>query len=90
VKRVEQQPIVELKNLSKTIGKKKIIDNLNLQLFPGQITGFLGPNGAGKTTTIRMMAGLMKPTSGEVVVEGQSLSDHLRNDEQGWGHRRKS
>jgi ABC-2 type transport system ATP-binding protein len=77
VKRVEQQPIVELKNLSKTIGKKKIIDNLNLQLFPGQITGFLGPNGAGKTTTIRMMSGLMKPTGGEVVVEGQSLSDHF-------------
>ncbi|MGE6486844.1 ABC transporter ATP-binding protein [Paenisporosarcina sp. NPDC076898] len=74
---MEQQPIVELKNLSKAIGKKKIIDNLNLQLFPGQITGFLGPNGAGKTTTIRMMAGLMKPTSGEVVVEGQSLSDHF-------------
>ena len=74
---MEQQPIVELKGLSKTIGKKKIIDNLNLQLFPGQITGFLGPNGAGKTTTIRMMSGLMKPTSGEVVVEGQTLTEHF-------------
>jgi ABC-2 type transport system ATP-binding protein len=74
---VEQKPIVELKGLSKTIGKKKIIDNLNLQLFPGQITGFLGPNGAGKTTTIRMMSGLMKPSSGEVVVEGQTLTDHF-------------
>lgn len=74
---MEQQPIVELKNLSKTIGKKKIIDNLSLQLFPGQITGFLGPNGAGKTTTIRMMAGLMRPTSGEVVVEGQTLTEHF-------------
>lgn len=75
--RVEQQPIVELKGLSKTIGKKKIIDNLNLQLYPGQITGFLGPNGAGKTTTIRMMAGLMKPSSGEVIVEGQTVTDHF-------------
>ena len=77
MKSVEQQPVVELKGLSKTIGKKKIIDNLNLQLFPGQITGFLGPNGAGKTTTIRMMAGLMKPSSGEVIVEGQTLTDHF-------------
>ena len=77
MKSVEQQPIVELRQLSKTIGKKKIIDNLNLSLFPGQITGFLGPNGAGKTTTIRMMSGLMKPTSGEVVVEGQTLNDHF-------------
>lgn len=74
---MEQQPIVELKGLSKTIGKKKIIDNLNLQLFPGQITGFLGPNGAGKTTTIRMMSGLMKPSSGEVIVEGQTLTEHF-------------
>ena len=74
---MEQQPIVELRQLSKTIGKKKIIDNLNLSLFPGQITGFLGPNGAGKTTTIRMMSGLMKPTSGEVIIEGQTLNDHF-------------
>ncbi|MFD1929665.1 ABC transporter ATP-binding protein [Sporosarcina siberiensis] len=69
------QPVVELKNLSKTIGKKKIIDDLNLSLYPGQITGFLGPNGAGKTTTIRMMVGLMSITSGDVLIEGVSLSD---------------
>lgn len=69
------QPVVELKHLSKTIGKKKIIDDLNLALYPGQITGFLGPNGAGKTTTIRMMVGLMNPTSGDVVIEGVSLKE---------------
>lgn len=74
---MEQQPIVELKKLSKMIGKKKIIDNLNLSLFPGQITGFLGPNGSGKTTTIRMMVGLMKPSNGEVVIEGQILNDYF-------------
>ena len=74
---MEKQPIVELRQLSKTIGKKKIIDNVNLQLYPGQITGFLGPNGAGKTTTNRMMAGLMKPTSGDVIVEGQSVTEHF-------------
>jgi ABC-2 type transport system ATP-binding protein len=69
------KPVVELKNLSKTIGKKKIIDNLNLSLYPGQITGFLGPNGAGKTTTIRMMVGLMKPSEGDVLIEGKSLKE---------------
>ncbi|WP_313892212.1 ABC transporter ATP-binding protein [Psychrobacillus sp.] len=69
------KPVVELKSLSKTIGKKKIIHNLNLALYPGQITGFLGPNGAGKTTTIRMMAGLMKPSGGDVVIDGVSLAD---------------
>ena len=72
---MEMKPVVELKNLSKTIGKKKIIDNLNLSLYPGQITGFLGPNGAGKTTTIRMMVGLMEPSGGDVVIEGKLLAD---------------
>lgn len=74
---MELKPIVELKNLSKKIGKKKIIDQLNLSLYPGQITGFLGPNGAGKTTTIRMMAGLMKPTTGEVMIDGLSLRSNF-------------
>ena len=74
---MEMKPIVELKNLSKTIGKKKIIDQLNLTLYPGQITGFLGPNGAGKTTTIRMMAGLMKPTTGDVMIDGLSLRSNF-------------
>ncbi|MER2089569.1 ABC transporter ATP-binding protein [Sporosarcina sp. JAI121] len=69
------KPIVELKNLSKTIGRKKIIDNLSLSLYPGQITGFLGPNGAGKTTTIRMMVGLMEPSGGDIVIDGKLLAD---------------
>lgn len=68
------KPIVELKNLSKTIKGKKIIKSLNLTFYPGQITGFLGPNGAGKTTTIRMMTGLMHPTAGEVIIDGVSLA----------------
>ncbi|WP_303968926.1 ABC transporter ATP-binding protein [Sporosarcina ureae] len=69
------KPIVELQNLTKVIGNKKIIDNISLSLYPGQITGFLGPNGAGKTTTIRMMVGLMKRTSGEILIDGKSLSE---------------
>lgn len=71
-----EKPIVQLKNLSKTIKGKKIIDNLSIDLYPGKITGFLGPNGAGKTTTIRMMTGLMYPTAGEVIIEGQSLREN--------------
>lgn len=68
-----EQAIVQIKNLSKTIGNKKIIKNLSLELHKGEITGFLGPNGAGKTTTIRMMVGLMRPTEGEVWIDGQSV-----------------
>lgn len=68
------QPIVEIKNLNKTIKGKHIIKDLNLDFYPGQITGFLGPNGAGKTTTIRMMTGLMYPSKGEVIIDGKQLS----------------
>lgn len=70
------EPIVQLQNLSKTIHGKQLIHQLNIDLYPGQITGFLGPNGAGKTTTIRMMTGLMKPTEGKVLIDGLSLQDH--------------
>lgn len=66
--------VVELKDLNKSIKGKHIINNVNLSLYPGQITGFLGPNGAGKTTTIRMMTGLMKPSSGDVIIDGQSIT----------------
>lgn len=74
---MEEQAVVELRGLSKTIGNKKIIDDLNLSLYPGQITGFLGPNGAGKTTTIRMMVGLMKPTSGDVYIDGTAIGENF-------------
>lgn len=69
------KPIVQLKNVTKTIKGKTIIDNVSLELFPGQITGFLGPNGAGKTTTIRLMTGLMHLTSGTITIEGASIAN---------------
>ena len=69
------KPIVQLRNLSKTIKGKQIIKGITLDFYPGQITGLLGPNGAGKTTTIRMMTRLMHPTSGEIIIDGKSLAD---------------
>jgi len=58
------EPIVSLRNVSKRIGGKVIIDQLTFDVPRGEIFGFLGPNGAGKTTTIRMMVGLMSITEG--------------------------
>ena len=69
------EPMVKIQNLNKTIKGKHIIKNVNLDFYPGQITGFLGPNGAGKTTTIRMATGLMYPTSGDVIIDGVSLAN---------------
>ncbi len=65
--------VLEVRNLKKVIGKREIIKDLNFTVKPGEIYGFLGPNGAGKTTTIRMLVGLIAPTSGEVLICGESL-----------------
>ncbi len=65
--------VLEVKNLKKVIGRREIIKNLNFEVKEGEIYGFLGPNGAGKTTTIRMLVGLIKPTSGEVKICGEDL-----------------
>lgn len=76
MKSMTTQPIVQLQNLSKIIRGKQLVSQLNIDLYPGQITGFLGPNGAGKTTTIRMMTGLMHPTEGKVIIDGLSLQEN--------------
>lgn len=76
MKSMTTQPIVQLQNLSKIIRGKQLISQLNIDLYPGQITGFLGPNGAGKTTTIRMMTGLMHPSEGKVIIDGLSLQEN--------------
>lgn len=67
------QPIILTHGLTKTIGKKTVVDQVNLQINKGDIYGFLGPNGAGKTTTIRMLLGLIRPTRGEVRIFGKEL-----------------
>lgn len=72
-----EQPIVQLQNLTKVIGKRTIIDNLSLDVPRGQVFGFLGPNGSGKTTTIRMMVGLISITSGEIFINGLSIKQNF-------------
>ena len=64
------QKVLELKNVSKSFGKRKVIDNLNLEVQEGEIYGFLGPNGSGKTTTIKMILKLISSDSGEIKVNG--------------------
>ncbi|MGD6804191.1 ABC transporter ATP-binding protein [Rossellomorea aquimaris] len=68
--------VLELKNVSKVIRGKKIIDSLSFSVLEGEVFGFLGPNGAGKTTTIRMIVGLMGITEGDVAVNGVSVKSN--------------
>lgn len=63
-------PLIELKNLNKIYGENTAVHDINLQIYSGEVFGFLGPNGAGKTTTIKMIVGLLRPTSGTVKVAG--------------------
>ncbi|MEI5908503.1 ABC transporter ATP-binding protein [Bacillus spongiae] len=65
--------VVQTKNLSKRFGKENAVIGLDMNIRKGDIYGFLGPNGAGKTTTIRMLLGLMKPTSGSITIFQKDL-----------------
>ncbi|MHA8073969.1 ABC transporter ATP-binding protein [Aquirufa sp. HETE-40SA] len=62
---------IEAINLSKTYGKQSAVQNLSFLLEEGQIVGFLGPNGAGKSTTLKMLLGLIQPSSGSVSIDGK-------------------
>ncbi|MED4980557.1 ABC transporter ATP-binding protein [Geobacillus stearothermophilus] len=68
-----KQVTLAVKELRKTIRGKEIIKGISFELHEGEVFGFLGPNGAGKTTTIRMLVGLIRPTSGTVVICGYDL-----------------
>ena len=66
--------MIRLEQLSKSYGRHEAVKNLSLEVAPGELFGFLGPNGAGKTTTIKMIAGLLQPTSGQVFLAGHDLA----------------
>lgn len=68
--------IIETEGLTRRFGRRIAVDNVGLQVGPGEIYGFLGPNGAGKTTTIRMLLGLMRPSAGTVRLFGKDLTKH--------------
>jgi ABC-2 type transport system ATP-binding protein len=72
---------VEVRELTKQFGSLTAVDKLSFSVEPGRITGFLGPNGAGKTTTLRMLLGLVRPTSGSATVGGQAYRD-IRHPQQ--------
>lgn len=62
---------IETRDLTRKYGKLTAVEDLNLQVKPGALFGLIGPNGAGKTTSLRMLAGLLEPTSGEIIINGR-------------------
>ena len=69
-------PLLEARHLAKTYGTLRAVEEVSLNLGPGEILGLLGPNGAGKTTTVSMIAGLLAPDGGEVLLMGQPPSSN--------------
>ena len=65
--------VIFTENLTKHFGEVRAADNINLRIEKGEIYGFLGLNGAGKTTTIRMLLGMIRPTSGSAYLFGQKV-----------------
>ena len=71
--------IIEVKNLNKIYDKIIAVKDLTFEINKGKIIGLLGPNGCGKTTTIAMILGLLKPTSGEVIIKGKNIEKERIN-----------
>ena len=70
---LNSEQIIEVRGLTKKFGNLTAVNNLNINVYRGDVFGFLGPNGAGKSTTIRMLLSLIKPTSGDIKIFGKSL-----------------
>ncbi|GGG53709.1 ABC transporter ATP-binding protein [Paenibacillus radicis (ex Gao et al. 2016)] len=71
------EAVLQLRNVTKKIGGRTIVDNLTFDIPAGEVFGFLGPNGAGKTTTIRMIVGLISMTKGEALIKGVSVRNYF-------------
>lgn len=68
--------MIKVENLSKNYGPYAALKKVDFSISQGKVVGFLGPNGAGKTTTLKILMGLMRPTSGRVFIDGQNISQH--------------
>ena len=65
--------MIEVKNITKAYGNKKVVDNVSLKIEEGKITSFIGPNGAGKSTLLSIIGRIIKRGSGEVLIEGKEV-----------------
>ena len=70
----DKQPIISIRNVSKRFGQVAAVDNVSLNIMPGEFFVLLGPSGCGKTTLMRMIAGFEIPTEGQILIDGQDMA----------------
>ncbi len=77
-RRDNEEPIVSIDGVTKRFGDLVAVDNIDFEIYPGEIFGFIGPNGAGKTTTLKLIATLLRPDAGRIRVGGHAAAVHPR------------
>lgn len=77
--------MIEIKNLTKKFGDFTAVDNISLKVGRGEVFAFLGPNGAGKTTSIKMLTTLLKPTTGEIFLNGHNVTENPHETRRSFG-----
>ncbi|MGH2895395.1 MAG: ATP-binding cassette domain-containing protein, partial [Solirubrobacteraceae bacterium] len=73
-----REPMIVADRLTKRYGHRTVVDGLSFEVWPGRVTGFIGANGAGKTQTLKMILGLVAPSSGQATIAGRPLIAHTR------------
>src|SRR5690242_19340109 len=77
VSNVHRGAMLEVRHVSKRYGALTAVRDVSFHVKPGEVLGYLGPNGSGKSTTVKMVVGLMPPTKGQILFEGQDIQEHL-------------
>jgi ABC-type Fe3+/spermidine/putrescine transport system ATPase subunit len=75
IARVDEKPVLELHGISKSFGQINVVDDVSLDVWPGEFVSLLGPSGCGKTTTLRMIAGFIAPDEGRVILAGKDITE---------------
>ncbi len=70
------EPIISIRNLYKSYGSKQVLQDISVDILPGQVIGYIGPNGAGKSTTVKILCGLISDFSGQVTIKGYDIKQH--------------
>jgi simple sugar transport system ATP-binding protein len=76
----ERTPLLEAHNISRTFGSVVALSEVNLEVHPGEVVGLVGDNGAGKSTLLKILCGALQPSSGQLLVDGQSVTFHSPKD----------